>query len=115
MQSATENFAFFEAPYCFVGHSHIPVIYHMRDGIDYAHMIVPDVNQPINMSPRAIINPGSVGQPRDRNPDASYILLNLEDSTIEYRRGAYDIAAVQDRMAAAGLPERHITRLKTGW
>lgn len=113
-QIATENFAFFEVPYCFVGHSHLPAIFHLRTGRNHAILITPDFYQPIAMTPRAIINPGSVGQPRDRNPDASYLILDLEDSIIEYRRAAYDVSAVQQRMAAAGLPERHIERLKRG-
>jgi len=111
---ATQNFAFFETHYCFVGHSHLPAIYHLRDGHAFAHLIAPIFDQPITLTPHAIINPGSVGQPRDRNPDACYLILDLEYAIIEYRRAAYDIAAVQQRMAAVGLPERHIERLKSG-
>ncbi|MEN8171487.1 MAG: metallophosphoesterase family protein [Chloroflexota bacterium] len=115
VQSATKNFKFFESPYCFVGHSHLPAVYHLRDGRDDADLIVPDVDQTFNLSLRSIINPGSVGQPRDRNPDASYLLLDLEDFSIEYRRCTYDIPAVQQRMKTAGLPKHHIDRLKNGW
>jgi len=115
LRVATSNFEFFEAPYCFVGHSHLPVIFNLRDGLDFALLIEPDVDQPIDMTHRSIINPGSVGQPRDRNPDASYLILDLENYTINYRRCAYDITAVQHRMAAAGLPDRHIARLINGW
>ncbi|MBE9524155.1 MAG: metallophosphoesterase family protein [Chloroflexi bacterium] len=111
---ATQNFPFFNTHYCFVGHSHLPAIYHLRDGQEYAYLIEPAFDQPTTITPRTIINPGSVGQPRDRNPDSSYLVLDTEDDTIEYRRTPYDIEAVQNRMAAAGLPGRYIERLKTG-
>lgn len=111
---ATQNFAFFDTHYCFVGHSHVPAIYHILNGQEYAYLIEPVLDQPTTITPRAIINPGSVGQPRDRNPDASYLILDFENAVIEYRRTAYDIEAVQQRMAAVGLPERHIERLKSG-
>jgi diadenosine tetraphosphatase ApaH/serine/threonine PP2A family protein phosphatase len=61
------------------------------------------------------LNPGSVGQPRDRDPRAAYAIYDTAESTWEYRRVAYDIPSVQERMANAGLPERHIQRLSTGW
>jgi diadenosine tetraphosphatase ApaH/serine/threonine PP2A family protein phosphatase len=69
----------------------------------------------LTMAPRAILNPGSVGQPRDRDPQASYALYDTDQNKWEYRRIAYDIPAVQARMDAAGLPERHIQRLTAGW
>jgi len=64
---------------------------------------------------RAIVNPGSVGQPRDRDPRTAYAIFDPERNTWEYRRLFYDIAAVQARMQAVGLPERHIIRLEAGW
>ena len=69
----------------------------------------------MNLSPRLIVNPGSVGQPRDRDPRAAYVLVDLEEMTVEFRRVEYDIAAVQERMLAVGLPEKHIRRLELGW
>jgi len=76
---------------------------------------VPDAFAPIQLTPRAIINPGSVGQPRDRNPLAAYGVFDTEAHILEYRRVDYDIAAVQLRMRAAKLPWRHIQRLEIGW
>ena len=64
---------------------------------------------------RIIINPGSVGQPRDSNPDAAYAMLDFETNHWEFRRVPYDIAATQSRMSDAGLPPRLIARLQKGW
>jgi diadenosine tetraphosphatase ApaH/serine/threonine PP2A family protein phosphatase len=62
-----------------------------------------------------IINPGSVGQPRDLDPRAAYAILDLDAMTWEARRVAYDITDVQLRILQSGLPERHATRLVAGW
>ena len=61
-----------------------------------------------------VMNPGSVGQPRDRDPRAAYAVVDLDAMTVEERRVEYDIEAVIDAIDAAGLPERTGTRLRTG-
>jgi diadenosine tetraphosphatase ApaH/serine/threonine PP2A family protein phosphatase len=63
---------------------------------------------------RALLNPGSVGQPRDGDPDASFAILDLEADTIEWRRTPYDVAAVQAAMRSAGLPPSLASRLRAG-
>jgi diadenosine tetraphosphatase ApaH/serine/threonine PP2A family protein phosphatase len=67
------------------------------------------------LSPRAILNPGSVGQPRDRDPRASFAIFSTDENTWDYHRVPYDVQSVQARMEEAGLPERHIIRLAAGW
>ena len=63
-----------------------------------------------------LINPGSVGFPKDGDYRASYALMELgEGLQVSIRRVAYDVPAVQARMRKAGLPERHIVRLEVGW
>ncbi len=64
---------------------------------------------------RAILNPGSVGQPRDRDPRAAYAIFSPEAHTWEPRRVEYDITAVQKMILDAGLPPRHAERLAGGW
>lgn len=113
--TVTENFDYFQTPYCFVGHTHLPVVYHLDNQHRLAERIIPETGQSWQMQPRAIINPGSVGQPRDRNPEASYCLYDPEAGSLQFCRVAYDIAAVQARMQTAGLPQRHINRLEFGW
>ena len=112
-QTAALNFDYFSTPYCFVGHTHLPVVYTRED----KKLVVykPTPNNKITLSPRTIINPGSVGQPRDHDPRAAYVIYNPGENTWDYRRLTYDIPAVQTRMADAQLPERHIVRLQAGW
>lgn len=114
-RTATTNFDHFDTAYCFVGHTHLPVVYHLPDEAISAHLIVPENSTQLALAPRAIINPGSVGQPRDRDPRAAYAILDLEQYTWECHRAIYDIHSVQERMQAAGMPERHIIRLAAGW
>ncbi len=114
-RTATINFDYFETPLCFVGHTHLPVIYSLFDDNHLARLSIPEPNQTLTLPKRAIINPGSVGQPRDRDPRAAFAIYDSETNDWDYRRVAYDITAVQERMAEAGLPERHIYRLSAGW
>ena len=60
------------------------------------------------------VNVGSVGQPRDGNPKAAYVVYNVHEGTVEIRRLDYDIPAVQAKIRAAGLPERLAERLSYG-
>ncbi len=111
---AQENFPYVPTPYCLVGHTHMPVIYRQSD--DGVREEPPNYSEPRYLNgERLIINPGSVGQPRDSNPDAAYALFETEGALWEYRRVAYDIVETQTRMRAARLPERLVIRLAYGW
>lgn len=114
-RAATWNFEYFETDFCFVGHTHLPVIFTLNANDSQAQLTIPVVNTGIKLKPRTIINPGSVGQPRDRDPRAAYAIYDPDANTWEYRRIGYDIQAVQKRMRKASLPERHILRLEAGW
>lgn len=112
---AALNFPYFETPYCIVGHTHQPVIYALKDDHD-AESIKPTYGQPRQLNgKRQIINPGSVGQPRDADPRAAYAILDFEKNIFEHRRIEYDINAVQKRMRSYEMPERLIARLEHGW
>ncbi len=113
--SARLNFEHFETPYCFVGHSHVQSLFQLDETKDRVTMTMVRTNEPIALSPRAILNPGSVGQPRDRDPRAAYAIYDNAANTWEARRVDYDIAAVQQRVREAGLPEKHAIRLAEGW
>jgi len=113
--SATRSFKYFETNFCFVGHTHLPSIFQMIDDKHAITLSIPNPNEKIELSPRAILNAGSVGQPRDRDTRAAYALYDTDAHTWEYRRTAYDIPSVQKRMEDAGLPIRHIQRLSAGW
>lgn len=113
---AALNFPHFETPYCLVGHTHQPVIYEQVTDDGDIRAREPRYREVRQLNgQRQIINPGSVGQPRDQNPDAAYAILNLDKNTFEHRRIPYNIGAVQDRMRRHNLPERLITRIEHGW
>ncbi len=116
--TASFNLAYFNTMYCLVGHTHVPILFRFREQGDKpvceaerlceggAHLLGQD---------RLIINPGSIGQPRDGDARASYAILDTQAKTIECRRVSYDITAVQRQMEQARLPHRLIARLSYGW
>ena len=114
-ETAVENFAHFNTPYCLVGHTHVPVLIAEEKGDDlFVH--TPTYAETIYLEDtRVIINPGSVGQPRDADPRAAYALLNSEDLTWEFHRIDYPIEETQKQMRAFGLPEVLAARLAYGW
>ena len=112
--TAKQNFEHFETLHCIVGHTHIPIMYLESEG-DVAECR-PNYDEILAFEKqRLIINPGSVGQPRDSNPDSAYAVLDTDSDHWEFRRAPYDIAETQKRMAARGLPARLIARLQKGW
>ncbi|HET6380572.1 MAG TPA: metallophosphoesterase family protein [candidate division Zixibacteria bacterium] len=110
---AAENLEAFDTRLCLHGHTHVPVVFSAEDG---GMRIVPATPEnPITISAgRALVNPGSVGQPRDGNPAASYLVLDTEAGAVEFRRVAYDIEATQRLMRQHGLPGRLVERLSYG-
>jgi predicted phosphodiesterase len=112
--TAAANFKEFHTPYCLVGHSHVPMIFEQLDSQE-VEWYAPLYDQPVDLNTnRLIINPGSVGQPRDYDPRSAYSLLDLEEMTWEHRRVAYPIEETQARMAKMGLPDKLISRLEFG-
>jgi diadenosine tetraphosphatase ApaH/serine/threonine PP2A family protein phosphatase len=113
--SARLNFEHFSTPFCFVGHSHIQSLFHLDEKQDRVSMALTRVGESLVLQPRTIVNPGSVGQPRDRDPRAAYAIFDTGACAWEARRVEYDIPAVQERIREAGLPEKHAVRLAEGW
>ena len=109
------NFDAFATPFCFVGHSHIQCMFYLDLNKDRVSLEVPQPGETLQLAPRAILNPGSVGQPRDRDPRSAYAIYDSQACTWEPRRVQYDVEAVQKRIRAAGLPEKHAARLSEGW
>jgi predicted phosphodiesterase len=112
---ADRNFDILETDYCLIGHSHLPLGFVRFPGESYCLPIQLPVGVPLGLTPRMILNPGSVGQPRDLDPRSAYSLLDTEALTWEPRRVAYAVADVQERILEAGLPERQAIRLVGGW
>ncbi|MGH2352029.1 MAG: metallophosphoesterase family protein [Chloroflexota bacterium] len=137
VSAARLNFSYFQTPYCLVGHTHVPLVFQRPWPEDRAAdclTVVPETEQPMALGlQRLIVNPGSVGQPRDGNPDAAYMIYEsaeapglrvprtsaaggaVERGRLTLRRVTYPVASVQQKMRAAGLPPRLITRLTYGW
>lgn len=113
--TAAINFAYFDTPWCLVGHTHTPVIFEEVDGLRVA-IHAPNYQGGLHLNGnRLIINPGSVGQPRDSDPRAAYAILDTDKMVWEYKRVAYPVEQTQERMRQHGLPQRLVARLEYGW
>ncbi len=114
-KSAAANFTAFDFEVAMVGHSHLPLILEWRqeEGRVQSHRAEIDTWLQLD-GRRLILNPGSVGQPRDGNPRASYAMLDTEAMIWQFRRVDYPVEITQERMRAQLLPQRLIDRLEIG-
>src|SRR5262245_7738705 len=107
---AAASFTYQNTSVCFFGHTHVPVAFVrdsvVRGGTYSKFKVEPGRNY--------FVNVGSVGQPRDNNPKAAYVIYDLNEGTIELRRLDYDIPKAQQKILAAGLPPRLAERLSFG-
>ena len=100
---------------CLVGHSHVPGAFVLEDdGTLSARSLPVGEGVLLARSSRYIVNVGSVGQPRDGDPRASYLLLDTDALTVTLRRLPYPIATTQEKMVALGLPLQLAQRLALG-
>ncbi|HMU93971.1 MAG TPA: metallophosphoesterase family protein [Anaerolineales bacterium] len=113
--SAQLNFDHFNTTSCFVGHSHIQCSFVMDENSRRVVLGQTKPDTTIQLRPKIILNPGSVGQPRDRDPRAAYAIYDTEAQTWTPRRVSYNIPEVQERIRSAGLPEKHALRIADGW
>ena len=115
---AQKCFPYFSSTYCLVGHTHVPCVFIAAECASLPDVIrielKPDEPLPLDGRMRMIINPGSVGQPRDYNPAASFGLYDSESRTFKIHRVPYDVAKTQQKMRDANLPEPLIERLTLG-
>ncbi len=114
---AEANFDHFDTRLCLFGHTHVPIVYRGADG---GVEVVPGLPGEIVRldEARAMLNPGSVGQPRDGLPDAAYAVLELASgagpAVMTFHRVRYDIDRTQRLMRELGLPARLAERLRYG-
>ena len=113
VSAAQENFPRFDTALCLVGHTHSPAVFRQDKGIVKQVELAHGGSLPIGAG-RFIINPGSVGQPRDGDPRSSYLLLDTSAQTVRFMRLAYNIGETRNRMSLAHLPVRLSTRLEFG-
>lgn len=114
-EAAVEHFNRMTVPYSFVGHTHIPLVIEQTLRRRQLRAQQPKNTMRIKLGRnRLILNPGSVGQPRDGDPRAAYAILDTDERAVEFFRIPYAIEETQQMMSAAGLPPRLITRLSVG-
>jgi predicted phosphodiesterase len=108
--AAAASFTYQNTSVCFFGHTHVPVAF-VRDA-----MVRGGTYSKFKVEPgkKYFVNVGSVGQPRDGNPKASYVVYDLDEGSIEIRRLDYDMATTQKKIIEAGLPARLAHRLAEG-
>jgi len=114
VETARANFGAAEFSLCLVGHTHIPMVFEEAGTSVIGEPLFPD--QPLTLRPdrRYIINAGSVGQPRDGDPRAAYLWLDLGAQRATVVRLEYPIAKTQEKMLTAGLPPMLAERLAYG-
>ncbi len=112
---AFEIFSVHEVPVTFFGHTHIPSIFSL-EGREIGVRALRGRSGRIELHPqgRYLVNPGSIGQPRDRDPRASYMTYDSERRIVQWRRLPYPVDHAQGRIRKAGLPHMLADRLAVG-
>ena len=108
--AAAASFTYQNTAVCFFGHTHVPVAF-IRDTVVRGGTYSKFKVEP---GKKYFVNVGAVGQPRDNNPKAAYVVYDMEETTIELRRLDYDIGTAQKKILDAGLPPRLAERLALG-
>jgi predicted phosphodiesterase len=112
-EAAAATIEIAHAPLVLVGHSHAAIEVALRDSAIIGGLAPAGTEVELDGA-RRLLNPGSVGQPRDGDPRAAYLRLELPHGAASFHRAAYDIERTQAEMRAAGLPEPLATRLAVG-
>lgn len=112
VEQAAVNYEAFATGLCFIGHSHVPGVFCM-DG--EGRVSIGDTDSlRLEEGCRYIVNVGSVGQPRDRDPRSCYVIYDTEKRSVDFLRVEYDVPAAQEKIMRAGLPPQLATRLAIG-
>lgn len=115
MEEASETIKLMAKPLCFVGHTHRPLYAGLKSGGSLDGRTLGKNDRVfLKYYDKTVINPGAVGQPRDSDPRASFGILDTDKNEFTLHRVEYDIAAVQQKMRAAKLPEQLIERIVYG-
>ncbi|HZT85934.1 MAG TPA: metallophosphoesterase family protein [Gaiellaceae bacterium] len=112
-EAALATFELAGTPLVLVGHSHA-ALQITQSGRELTGSIAPAGTELDLRGVRALLNPGSVGQPRDNDPRAAWLLLDLGEQRASFRRVEYDVERTQREMREAGLPEMLAARLELG-
>jgi diadenosine tetraphosphatase ApaH/serine/threonine PP2A family protein phosphatase len=112
-EAARATFELAAAPLILVGHSHVALALREEQGHSVAGGLAP-AGAEIELAGRWLLNPGSVGQPRDGDPRAAWLLLDLEQRLASFRRVTYPVDKTQAEMRERGLPPLLAARLQRG-
>ena len=99
---------------CFFGHTHKRALWYRDIRGKIALMPIKPGKMVLDRTCLYLINPGSVGQPRDGNPEAAYAIFDDEEFSVHFKSVPYDVSTAQQRILAAGLPEYLAERLAQG-
>jgi diadenosine tetraphosphatase ApaH/serine/threonine PP2A family protein phosphatase len=100
---------------CFFGHTHVPSVFtRTPDGTVTGRQVEGDEHVELRPEHRYLLNPGSVGQPRDRDPRAAFLVYDDDERTVGWRRVAYDVDRAARAIRDAGLPGMLADRLAVG-
>lgn len=112
---AAQILALFTAPVILFGHTHLPAVFSIDKDSNVCGFAVRDeATVKLDPNQRYLINPGSVGQPRDRNPAAACVILDTDKHTAQFFRVEYDLEKTQSSILKAGLPQILASRLQFG-
>ncbi|MDD8020750.1 MAG: metallophosphoesterase family protein [Acidobacteriota bacterium] len=112
---AVEAFNYISTPVCFFGHTHFPFLYVAKDeAVEGTFIEQFPFEIRLEKGARYLINPGSVGQPRDRNPQAAYAIYDSRNNRLKFYRVEYDIAESKRKILATDLPPALAERLSLG-
>lgn len=115
LDDAASVFAQYPGRLAFFGHTHLPTCFSAtRDAVSSLALEGADMSFDLEPGTRYLLNPGSVGQPRDRDPRAAFFVYDSSENTIRWRRCDYRVQAAQRRIVEAGLPEVLAHRLAVG-
>jgi predicted phosphodiesterase len=113
-EQAEAHFALQETPVSIVGHTHLQFAAVEREGARPAFTTLDERKGLALEDQRVILNPGSVGQPRDGDPRAGYLLYDVDERIVTWVRVEYDVASAQRKIIDAGLDRRLADRLAVG-
>lgn len=114
---AVSNFKLMESPVCFFGHTHIQRIFCLNNCNSTPEIMNLQLDEKVPLdfqNNRYLINPGSIGQPRDRNRWSAFCIFDTADNTVIFKRAEYDLKKVQNEMKKLRFPDYLINRLNYG-
>ena len=111
-EAARATFELTKAPLVLVGHSHVALALAWADGRIAGGIAAGGAD--LELDGRRLLNPGSVGQPRDGDPRAAWLLLDLDERRASFRREEYPVEETQSEIREEGLPDALATRLASG-